>query len=290
MGSPFEQFSSEYGTSSQLATGDVSSGIGLSPLGFVVTVLAGFAPALVFIGPASAIVAFTRRDLRWLAPVALLGSVLAFAVVAWVLGKTGGWIRYYITIIPLTVLLGGLALSRTVSSFATGSRSLIRASRSAFGVMMGLLVVAGIVLSLPTSWLTMTDRTLGRGEHNKTDDYPQYALGAEVSHYLDGMQLPRGSVLVDVFLGFPIVLQSDNPEQFVITPDRDFIPAVTDPVAFDVRYVLVPPSDGLGSLDAIKRQWPGIYNNGAGLGGLVREFNVPGTSDAFKWRLYRVID
>jgi hypothetical protein len=222
--------------------------------------------------------------------VTVLGSVLAFAIAAWVLGKTGGWIRYYITIIPLTIVLGGLVLSSASSGVEERARAVSRAGRAAFAGLMGLIVVAGILISLPTSWLTMTDRTLGRGEHNKTDDYPQYVLGAAVSDYLDAMQLPRGSVLVDVFLGFPIVLQSDRPEQFVITPDRDFVPALTDPIAFNVRYVLVPPSDGLGSLDAIKRQWPGIYSNGAGLGPLVREFNLPGLSDAFRWRLYSVID
>jgi hypothetical protein len=289
VGSPFEQFSSEYGTSSQLATGRVLDGVGVGPLPLVALVLAGFAPGLVLYGPGSLIVALTRRDIRWIAPVTVLGAVLAFAVGAWLLGKTGGWIRYYITIIPLAVLLGGFMLQARRAQAEEGHpRRVTRLARGSFSGLMVAFVIAGLLIAIPTTWLTMVDRTLGRGESNKTDDRPQYLLGAAVSDYLDEMNLRRGAVLVDVFLGFPIVLQSDNPAQFVITPDRDFIPAVTDPEAFKVQYMLVPPSGGLGNLDALKRQWPGLYQNGAGVGELVHEFDLPGLSDGFKWRLYRV--
>jgi hypothetical protein len=287
VGSPFEQFSSEYGTSSQLATGQVLNGV-VGPALLVALVLAGFAPGLILFGPGSIVVAAARRDARWLAPVTLLGAVLAFAVAAWLLGKTGGWIRYYIAVIPLTVLLAGFMLQPAQGRSGQPERRSIRAARWTFSALMATVVMIGLVVAIPTTWVTMTDRTLGRGEANKTDDRPQYLLGAAVSEYLDDMDLPRGAVLVDVFLGFPIVLQSDHPTQFVITPDRDFIPAVTDPEAFHVEYILVPPSGGLGNLDAIKRQWPGIYQNGAGVGELVHEFDVPGLSDGFRWRLYRV--
>lgn len=287
VGSPFEQFSSEYGTSSQLSTGQVLDGV-VGPALLVGLVLLGFAPGLVLFGPGSMVVAAVRRDSRWLAPVALLGAVLAFAVAAWLLGKTGGWIRYYIAIIPLTVLLAGFMLQPVRSQPGHVPRRSVRAARWTFSALMAIVVMIGLVVAIPTTWMTMTDRTLGRGEANKTDDRPQYLLGAAVSEYLDAMDLPRGAVLVDVFLGFPIVLQSDNPTQFVITPDRDFVPAVTDPETFNVQYILVPPSGGLGNLDAIKRQWPGIYQNGAGVGELVHEFDLPGLSDGFKWRLYRV--
>jgi hypothetical protein len=179
-------------------------------------------------------------------------------------------------------------LQRARSDAEQSRRRSVRAARWTFSATLSALVMIGLVVAIPTTWMTMIDHTLGRGEANKTDDRPQYVLGAAVSEYLDAMDLPRGSVLVDVFLGFPIVLQSDRPTQFVITPDRDFIPAVTDPETFDVQYILVPPSGGLGNLDAIKRQWPGIYQNGAGVGELVHEFDLPGLSDGFKWRLYRV--
>ena len=64
--------------------------------------------------------------------------------------------------------------------------------------------------------------------------------------------------MVDSFSGFAIVLESDNPRQFVITNDRDFRLALTDPAGSDVQYLLVPsPGDpaALTSLDALNRTY-----------------------------------
>jgi hypothetical protein len=143
-------------------------------------------------------------------------------------------------------------------------------------------------VAVPSSLTTMRDPYLGRGEWNKTADLPQYVIGGEVSRYVDNLHLGRGQVLVDVFLGFPIVLESDNPRQFVTTPDRDFKAVLADPATFGVRFILVPPTGGLGTLDAVLRQWPGIYSTGAGIGELVKQFDVPGTDGLFRWRLYAV--
>jgi hypothetical protein len=41
---------------------------------------------------------------------------------------------------------------------------------------------------------------------------------------------------------------------------------------------------GYQSLDAINRAYPGIYDNGAGVGRLVRQFSAGGN----RWRLYEV--
>jgi hypothetical protein len=289
VGNPFEQFSSVYGTASQLETGSVFNGTAADRFNMAIAVLRGFEPALVIIGPVTLVGAILRRDPRWFAAIAIMGSILSFALVAWVAGKTGGWIRYYITIIPVTVLLAGLL----IAWFRQGELSgrirpplvWLRAGLVA-GVMAA--VVGGTAVALPTSWDTMRDSYLGRGEWNKLADLPQYVMGAEVSSYVDSLHLGDGQLLVDVFLGFPIVLESDYPRQFVETTDRDFKAVLTDPQTFGVRYILVPPTAGLGSLDAIIRQWPGIYSNGAGIGTLVKEFDVPGTSGLFQWRLYAV--
>jgi hypothetical protein len=299
VGNPFEQFSSVYGTASQLATGNIFDGTRLEAAKLVFTVLTGFEPALLVFLALGAAWAAWRRDARWLAPMAILGGILSFAVLAWLLGKTGGWIRYYIAVIPLAVLLGGLLLAaRPATQPASVEEpdqegrwiggAVLRWLRAGTLAVVGLAVLAGSALALPSAWATMRDPMLGRGEHNKLDDLPQYLVGAAISDYLDRMDLGEGEVLVDVFLGFPIVLESDNPRQFVITTDRDFKAVTTDPQIYDVRYILVPPTGGLGSLDAIKRQWPRIYETGATLATLVHEFRVPGTSDAFRWRLYAV--
>jgi hypothetical protein len=106
-----------------------------------------------------------------------------------------------------------------------------------------------------------------------------------VAAYIDSLHPGRGSVLVDDFLGFVIVMTSNHPEQFVITPDRDFQPILADPAQAGVRYLLVPPDRQLGSLDALNRAYPHLYDDGGGIATLVREFDD--VSDlGTNWRLY----
>ncbi|HXA27604.1 MAG TPA: hypothetical protein VN193_02555 [Candidatus Angelobacter sp.] len=115
----------------------------------------------------------------------------------------------------------------------------------------------------------------------------RYLTDRQVAAYIDAMHLPRGAVLIDSFRGFVVVMASAHPEEFVTTADRDFRPVLADPGQAGVEYLLVPPDNDLGLLDAVNRQYPGIYSNGAGIATLVRQFDDP--SDlAINWRLYRV--
>ena len=112
----------------------------------------------------------------------------------------------------------------------------------------------------------------------------KFTVERRVAAYLDSLRLPRGSVLLDVAFGFPIVLDSGNPKQFVIPPDRDFEAALAAPQQFRLRYFLAVPNAGLGTIDAINRAYPAAFRTGASLGRLVQEF--AGRDSV--WRLYRV--
>ena len=115
----------------------------------------------------------------------------------------------------------------------------------------------------------------------------RFVTDHQVSQYVDSLHLGRGTVLVDDFLAFDIVMSSSNTEQYVITSDRDFQQVLADPAGNGVRYFLVPSVQALGKLDAINRAYPGAYANGGGLGTLVKQFNSV-SDDATDWRLYRV--
>jgi hypothetical protein len=113
VGSPFTQFTSDYGNSSQMrvwaSQGANEIGLALGPS----IMLAGLrlgpcrlrAAALVFAAWAP------RRDYRVLAIAAVLGPPLAFMVLAYVLHALAPWLRYFISIVPLGILLVGIALS-----------------------------------------------------------------------------------------------------------------------------------------------------------------------------------
>jgi len=166
----------------------------------------------------------------------------------------------------------------------------------------GVVAVLSVVIGVPVGVSTIRDDHLAREEAHqirgliadpsRPGDVPaerkQLLVGRAVAGYLDSLHLADGKVLVDVALGFPVVLQSGELRQFVITPDRDFPQVLAAPVTFGVDYILVPPGGGLGGLDAVGRQFPGLYQNGGGLPvTLVREWTAEGTT-AVGWRLYRI--
>ena len=159
-------------------------------------------------------------------------------------------------------------------------------------------IVALALIGVPWSLTTVFDQRLAReeapqlvglvaGDAVVPHEQLEVRLAGDVARYLDSQALPRGSVVVDVALGFWVVLQSRDPQQFVITPDRDFPAIVADPGAFEARYLLVSPAQGAGTFGAIERFHPGLYATGAGMATLVKEFGEPGVS-GLSWRLYRV--
>ena len=292
VGSPFEQFTSAYGTSSQLAVGGDSLRATIGPdtwslVRYATVEIFGLEPLVVVLVAAAVLFAVVRSDAQVMGPLVVFGSVLGFAFIAFVAGKTIGSLRYFITVVPLATLLAAF-LVIPLGRIADRSRAGVRALMA--------LVIAMLAAGIPAAVGVMSDRNVGReewypvqsvtpfrGAATESLEVRQYRVGRQIAGYLDALDLPVGAVLVDVFTGFPIVLQSDNPRQFVVTSDRDFQAVVRDPVIFGVRYLLVPPSGGFGDLDAIARAHPAIYQLGPAEGRLVREFgDAPGTG----WRLY----
>jgi hypothetical protein len=169
------------------------------------------------------------------------------------------------------------------------------------GKAMGLAAVAMVALAVPVGAMTMlnpADNPSYGGEAfqlrpvlypnepiGAITPFAQYEIGSQAATYLDQMNLGGGAVLVDGAMGFPIILESRNPGQFITTPDRDFQSALLDPVSFGVKYLLVPEDVGYQSLDAVNRAYPGIYDTGAGIGQLEAQFSSGGNN----WRLYQVL-
>jgi hypothetical protein len=163
-----------------------------------------------------------------------------------------------------------------------------------------VLVLALLAAGAHTTALTMLDPSTGPEESDQLR-FPLFGGDArvdmplerrhldaadEVARYLDALRLPDGSVLVDVFEGYAIVLRSERPKQFVITPDRDFAAALADPSIFGVRYILAPYPIGYGLLSSVTRAYPDLYRSGAGIASLVETFDTH--RPFFRWRLYAV--
>jgi len=291
VGHPFEQFASIYGNDSQMRTlslGHSSADV----LGALVQVLA-LQPLLIAAIAFGGLRAARRRDLRVLAIIAVLVPVLLFAGWARSNGTIAPWLRYFIAVIPLAVLMAGFAVGEAGETIGRlGLRGRLKTSLKVAAVM-------SVAVAVAASAAAMTDPSvapeeghelsyLTTGGHVSADQERaarRFVTERAIADYLDGLHLPRGSVLVDSFIGYAIVLSSTRPEQFVITSDRDFKQAIADPSGTGVQYILVPRERGLASLDAINRAYPTMYESGAGIGHLVSEF--PNVGDGADWRLYR---
>jgi hypothetical protein len=302
-GNPFEILTSVYGnaayveraaTENAAATGQGTS----AAVGYVTRQLTGLAPLGIAIALVATVSSIVRRDPRIIAVAAPLGMTVAFQSIAFLNGSTYGWLRFYIAVVPLTTLLAGVILSRS----SADDRPLagpFKVPRLAYGLALAF-ALGSLLAAFPSSVATMADRSLGRGETAEMLNallgrtgpvhYAQYSADLHLSAQsvalaLDDLELPAGSVLLDAATGFPVIMQSRNPSQFVITPDRDFAETLARPAASRVRYILVPPD--FRSHDAINRTYPELYERGAAWVELTREFRGVGLSP--DWRLYRVI-
>src|SRR6266704_1871389 len=264
-------------------------------LGALVQVLA-LQPLLIVAIAVGGLHAARRRDLRVLAIIAVLVPVLLFAGWARSNGTIAPWLRYFIVVIPLAVLMAGFSVGEADLGETIGRLGL----RGRLKTSLKVAAVMSVAVAVAASAAAMTDpsvapeeghelaylTTVGQASADQERAARRFVTERAMAAYLDGLHLPRGSVLVDSFMGFVIVLSSTRPEQFVITSDRDFKQAIADPSGTGVQYILVPRDGGLASLDAINQAYPGLYGSGAGVGHLVQDFRNVG--DRADWRLYRV--
>jgi hypothetical protein len=176
------------------------------------------------------------------------------------------------------------------------ARSVV-ASRRVKVVLGGAVVAVVVLSSIPTTWAGILNPLVGTqseqtGLHAVVDSgyhaAPPSTLrnNTYVANYLDRLNLPHGTVLMDTFIGWDVWLQSDNRKQFVITSDYDFATFLNVPAESGIRYILVSDPVQDGRADAINQRYPTLYRDGAGIASLV--MTVPSTGDDQTWRLYRV--
>lgn len=303
----FPTISSSYGNTSQVAGAAINlnqvTGRGTpAAILYVAHQLFGLAPALIITLAVALVFAVFNRDNRVLAPVVVLGSVLSFDVVAFVSGNSFGWLRFVITVVPLTVLLAAcIPAARVPAPLRRPRNPLVGASVTAARLGLNAILACGAVAlvapSLPSTWHTMLSHRYGREEARDVTAifYPKQAQPGDiealnslhverhVAAYIDRMHLPNGSVLTDSGDAFGVLMATRDMKTFTITSDLDFERAVADPPRFHIHYILVPAH---AYYDAIEAAYPGIYDNGAGFTVVVHEWKGYGYSPS--WRLLKV--
>jgi hypothetical protein len=309
VGHPFEQFSSAYGTASQIKLLGGPGGSTVTRFWWVFRALLWQVPALPVLAFLAVRSGWRQRDAGTLAVLSILGAVVAFEVVAFTLGQIAWALRYLIYAIPFTVMLA--ACYARPESLRGESRLPERARWTlvtrGHTYLVRNMVAPVVALALAASCVFATEHTMLYTPYDGPDQqnlvyvlWPHSpkakasplrgnwkAVGKEAVR-LDALHLGHGAIMVDNFNPcIPnLVLQSKHPKQFAIPNDEDFIQKMGSPYQAGVRYFLVPKPVGLGQVDALNKEWPTLYYDGAGLANLVGSVNMTGCPP---FRLYKLI-
>lgn len=303
-GEAFQQFSSVYGNSAILEQSGTRTATSVERVTFSLTEIAVLAPALPLLLAVGAWFAYRRREGAILVPAMIFGSILGTQSLLYLMDSTFPFLRFYITAIPfafvLVVLLapqrvpvvsqrpGRFAVSgadptpdRGPSPLLAVAVSLLVGSTGVTIVAMGNERLAG--LEYPVTSAIMA------GGRSDFDSVRNFSAERRIARYLDNLDLPEGSVLLDTVQSFAIVTSSAKPKQFVITSDTDFVRILDDPAAHGVEYIVTVPNVKRGTADAVNRRYPTMYETGSGgVGALVLEMPNDSKAEPENWRLYRV--
>lgn len=309
-GQAFAQFSSQYGNAAIIKQtgGPPSGGLG-SGLVFAAACILLLVPTLVPLAVWAGLVRFGRPPLAALAvPVGIFSAVLAFQAYAYAAGSTFPFLRFYIVAIPLAVCLAVLAVPD--GTFASGKRpgrwaiapspQLAVRHRSLRYAAVALVLAVSIpstawAMSLPTyapqeyalaAILRPDPDSVSQRRAIERRIVATFSTERRIAAFLDGLDLPPGSVITDTVFGFAIVAASKKPDTFVVPSDEDFVRRLNDPIQLGVRYLLAVPTTGRGVSDALNVRYPTLYETGADIATLALE--VPNDGDGQPdWRIYQ---
>lgn len=289
----FAQLSSRYGNSAQVAASVKHQG-GVLPSFTAWPVIAGrlFAmqPLVVVAAGIAVSVGLIRKRYDLLIPVAVMGPILVFAVYGQHTPTTFGFFRFYVTAIPLVACIAVACWTPTDTR-----------TRSAGIPMIGMvLLIATTFLATPITAVAMLDRRIGDPQlqvglnsvlypdkfHAEDSWYRRLNITeAEIAKFLDAQHLGPGKVLMDTANSWGIWLQSNNPQQFVLTSDYDFTVALNRPWERGVKYIIVSTPTNYNG-DAVGIRYPDIWDNGAGIG--TPMLSVAGALGPEAYRIYEV--
>lgn len=312
-GNAFSQFSSVYGNTSQTA---VNGGLGTRHLNYSIAQVMGDVVQMeLFVLVAIVIALFLairRRDPDFFPSLTLFGAGIAFVMLSYVTGQTIQNFRYYILAIPLTIFAVAMIPARGANAVPSWSVVFSPAAISGpstpespsrrIGRVLGTSALALVLLApaIPVMVHAMLDQSVDLSDYgthsvlnperyppSQNDQIVAQPYAQSISDYLDTLHVANGSILIDTWEGYSIVMTADHMKQFVITSDYDFTRDLNDPARFGVRYLMVPQPKGIGSLDALNRRYPTLWSHGAGISTLVLQFDAPIPSLG-SWRLYRL--
>ncbi|MET0704235.1 MAG: hypothetical protein ABWY93_31695 [Mycobacterium sp.] len=296
-GELFATLSSRYGNGSQVAEAVARSGTAHSASADLLLIAVRLFAMQPFVGIAAvlaAALAVLTKKFDALVPAAVCGSVLAFSAWSQFTGTTFGWFRFYLLAIPMVTVIA--LVCWTPSGLPVGWWRL----GSLPSRLGAALLTASLLIGIPVTAQSMLNQDIGNQQLQfglnsllnpgtyPPDEQWYRRMGDDdrlLASYLDRKHLPEGSVLMDTFFCWGVWLASDNPKQFVITSDYDFVVALNRPWDFGIQYIVVS-NPNISDADAVNLRYPTLWADGAGFASVVYSSNEPGGKE--RRRVYRV--
>ncbi len=305
-GQPFAQIQSKYGNAALIKNSHEITGTLHDRLVHEVKAVTYLAPLLIVIVVAAIGVAIIRRSIASAGVILLLSGGIGFTLASFLVNAIFPWLRYYILIIPLAVLLVGSMFATPVrlkpDPYPVLSKPEKRGLSNAIGSITACVIAVVLLgVSFPSTVMAMRNSTIAPDVVQYTGYFffPTYPLsdGAgsteygfrqvqAVAQYFENMHLPNGDVVTDNANACvpSVYTKINNPRIFVIHNDRDFQRELDDPLTFHAHYLLA----GLpGNNDAVLAQYPNIGSDSWVK--LVHTFNFNPGGYCSGFRLFRVI-
>lgn len=298
MGNPFNFLTSIYSNTSQSGQLFQQEYVFKELLGNFGTVFLFVSKRIFFLYPAYLVIGtliFIKaiKNKKTLLPISLLLlslPILIFQLALLYKGQSFGWLRFFIYIIPFTYIFVGylildlknnyraIVLSCIIVLLSLSSiSSLYAMSNPNLGREENQFINA--ILKGDTSYLR--DRERG-GANASTATGVNVPATNEIVNYIN-KNIKFKKILIDDFMGFPIIYLTQQPSLFVETIDSNFKLALSDPLKYkEIGYILAHKTGYSGDFDAINIRFPGIFNNGTNFTTLVKDFG--------DWRLYKIIE
>lgn len=219
-------------------------------------------------------VAAKRRSLLPTLPLFIPLALLVFHMYQSYSGTSYGWYRFFTYIVP-----GAIAAFFWVLRFLPGQR--------VWRSLCAATMIAGLLGSMLLTVRGMSDPTTGPEEHgfiqairnrkaDPAEETRSFAAAKAVAAYLDQHAI-QGPILVDTFLGYPVVVFARHPEQFVKTQDSDFYSVLHDPRGYGVRWILAPrPGVNVAPTELVLQTYPDLWNGGVPWAKQVADFGYWG--------------
>jgi hypothetical protein len=195
----------------------------------------------------------------------------------------GNYLRYQIIVIPFAYVIAIYVL-RSVRHRRALLSSLMTLI---FGLVFGLSnVFTATTLSNPGIGLeeagVMSAASTGQTVPLTGGDYGDLVSTPQELSQVLSMDTDHGLILCDSAFCFTWNLMAPDPQEFVVTSDRDWFAALHQPLSYHVEYFLVPVPNGPAAGDSLNELYPNLWADGGGFAALVGQ-----TSDG-AWRLYRI--